>query len=130
VPRGWRAELLRLKDEILAGLIGFVKAQAVLMALSASLSILGLSLFGYPYAWALGAFAGVLDLAPMVGPSGVFAPLVAAGLIFGDWMRTIGIACVWAVVLIVRQVIEPEIVGRHVGIHPLTSVAAVYLGVK
>lgn len=130
VPASWRPEARRLKEEIAAGLVGYVRAQGILVAVSGALSVAGLSLFGYRYAWLLGGVAGILDLVPMVGPSAVYAPLVALGIIAGDWPRALGIAAVWGSLLVVRQVIEPEIVARHVGLHPLTSVIAVYLGGK
>ena len=130
LPRRWHPEARRLKGEIVAGLMGFVRAQSILVMVSSALSIAGLSLFGYRYAWLLGLLAGIFDLVPMVGPSAVFAPLVAMGLVAGDWTRTAGIAAVWGGVLLVRQVIEPEVVGKHVGLHPLTSIVAVYLGGK
>lgn len=130
LPRRWRSEARRVKGEIVAGLLGFVRAQSILVAVSGALSVAGLALFGYRYAWLLGLLAGILDLVPMVGPSAVFAPLVAVGLLMGDWARTAGIAAVWGTVLVIRQVIEPEIVGKHVGLHPLTSIVAVYLGGK
>lgn len=130
LPRRRRDELRRIKREVAAGLAGFLRAQCILIAVSGALSVAGLSLFGYRYAWLLGLLAGIFDLVPMVGPSAVFAPLVAYGLVAGELARAAGVASVWAVVLVVRQVIEPEIVGKRVGLHPLTSVVAVYLGGK
>lgn len=130
LPRRWHGEARRLKGEITTGLMGFVRAQSILVIVSASLSIAGLALFGYRYAWLLGILAGIFDLVPMVGPSAVFVPLVAVGVAAGDWTRAAGTAALWATVLFVRQIVEPEIVGKHVGLHPLTSIVAVYLGGK
>lgn len=127
-PPSWRPEMRRLKGEIAGGLLGFVRAQAILVSLSAGISVGGLLLFDYPYAWLLGILAGILDLVPMVGPSGVFIPLIVAGAATGAWNRTFGIACVWLTVLLVRQIVEPDVVGRHVGLHPLTTLVAAYLG--
>lgn len=127
-PPSWRPELRRLKIEITGGLVGFVRAQLILVALSAGLSVGGLLVFGYPYAWLLGILAGALDLVPMVGPSGVFVPLILICALAGEWSRAIGTACVWLTVLLVRQIVEPDVVGRHVGLHPLTTLLAAYLG--
>mgnify|MGYP001386518650 CR=1 FL=1 len=128
LPRTLHPELRRLHEEIFTGLLGFVKAQCILVAISGALSVAGFLAFGYRYAWLLGTLAGVLDIVPMVGPSGVFLPVILWSLIAGEWPRAAGIAAVWAVVLIVRQLVEPEVVARHVGLHPVTSVVAVYLG--
>lgn len=130
LPRGWRREVRRLKEEIAAGLIGYVRAQSVLVAVTGALSIAGLTLFGYRYAWLLGGLAGLLDVVPLVGPSAVYAPLVAVGVAAGDWPRALGVGALWAGLLLLRQLIEPEMVARHAGLHPLTSIAAVYVGGK
>ncbi len=130
LPGRWRGEARRLKGEIAAGLLGFLRAQTILVAVSGGLSIAGLGLFGYRYAWLLGLAAGIFDLVPMVGPSAVFLPLVAIGVASGEWMRAAGTAAVWLSVLMVRQFVEPGIVRKHVGLHPLTSMIAIYLGGK
>ncbi len=128
LPKGWRAEVRRIKTEITNGLLGFVRAQVILVAVSGCLAILGLLLFNVRYAWILGTLAGILDLVPMVGPSGVFIPLLLSLMAVADWTRAIGVLCVWLLILLVRQVLEPQVVGRHVGLHPVTSIAAIYLG--
>lgn len=128
LPRTLHPQLRRLHGEIFAGLLGFVKAQCVLVAISGALSVAGFLAFGYHYAWLLGTLAGVLDIVPMVGPSGVFLPVIAWSLAAGEWPRAAGVASVWAAVLVVRQLVEPEVVARHVGLHPVTSIVAVYLG--
>ena len=128
LPRALHPELKRLHGEIFTGLLGFVKAQCILVAVSGALSVAGFLAFGYRYAWLLGTLAGVLDIVPMVGPTGVFFPVILWSLAAGEWPRAAGVAAVWAAVLVVRQLIEPEVVARHVGLHPVTSVVAVYLG--
>lgn len=130
VPNRWHPELRRLKGEIASGLLGFARAQCILVLLSGTLSVLGLWVFGYRYAWLLGLLAGILDLVPMVGPSGIFLPLIMWGFAAGELSRPLGVGAVWAAVLVVRQIVEPDIVGRHVGLHPVTSLVAVYVGGK
>lgn len=128
LPRAWHPEMRRLKEEIASGLLGFVRAQAILIVVSGLLSVGGLLLFKVPYAWTLGTFAGILDLAPMVGPSGVFIPVLLWLWASAQWSRAIGLMGVWLLILLVRQLLEPHVVGRHVGLHPITSIAAMYLG--
>ena len=128
LPPSWRPEIRQLKAEIAGGLAGFVRAQLILVVLSCGLSVLGLVLIRSPYAWSLGLLAGTLDIVPMVGPSGVFVPLIACAALFGEWNRSLATACVWLAVLMVRQAVEPDVVGRHVGLHPLTTLVSAYLG--
>lgn len=130
LPPRWRDEARRLKEEVTGGLLGFVRAQAILIAVSGTLSIAGLLLFNVRYAWSLGALAGILDIVPMVGPSGVFVPVIAWNAALGEWPRALGLGGVWLTILLVRQVIEPWIVGEQVGLHPVTTLMAMYIGGK
>ncbi len=130
LPRGWRREVRRLKEEIAAGLIGYVRAQSVLVAVTGALSIAGLTLFGYRYAWLLEGSPGCWTWCPWSALPPCTPPLVAVGVAAGDWPRALGVGALWAGLLLLRQLMEPEMVARHAGLHPLTSIAAVYVGGK
>lgn len=130
VPRTRRSQVLQIKDEIARGIIGFLRAQVILVGISAVLAILGLSILRVPYAWFLGLLAGFLDIVPMVGPSGVFLPLAGYHMATGNVGYGIAILVVLGALLAVRQLVEPRVVGAYLGLHPLTSLVAVFAGVR
>lgn len=94
------------------------------------LSICSFLLIGVPYSWTLGALAGLLDLIPMIGPSGVFLPVLAYYGLTGHIHFVVLIAVAWVAVMMARGLIEPQLVSSQVGLHPLTSIAALYLGFR
>ncbi|MCL4516020.1 MAG: sporulation integral membrane protein YtvI [Firmicutes bacterium] len=129
-PRSWRQQMFRVRSDVGMGVIGYFRAQITLMLVTTTLSILGLLILRVRYAWLLGLAAGLLDLVPMVGPSGIFVPWLLYNFFLGDIGLGVGLTVVLAMITVVRQISEPRIVGAHIGLHPLATLMAIYLGFR
>ena len=103
----------------------FVRGQFLLVMIVATLLSFALWLDGEPYWLLIGAFAGVVELVPIVGPLAAGAIAVGAGLTAG-WMVAIGAGIA---VLVLRQledyVIAPRVMGHAVGLSPLVVLVSV-----
>jgi sporulation integral membrane protein YtvI len=130
LPLAWQKKTARIKRELFAGLVGFVRAEVLLMTISGILTTIALMLFQVPYAWLLGAAASVLDLLPIVGVGGIFLPLVIGYWGTGRTVLAAGLVAAWGVVALVRQVCEPVLMSAKIGLHPLTSLVTIYLGMQ
>ena len=75
-------------------------------------------------------FVAVFDILPILGSSMIVLPWSIFLLISGDYRRGVIMFFVYLIVVIVRQFIEPKIVGDHVGLHPLITLIAMYVGAK
>jgi|LSQX01.2.fsa_nt_gb sporulation integral membrane protein YtvI len=128
-PTRWHRRLSQVKQELMTAIMGFIRAQLILILLSTTLFVAGLNLLGLPYAGLLGVTAGLFDLLPVVGPGLVLTP-VALYLALEDIGR--GLACLFLLLAVVaiRQLCESKIVGHYVGIHPLTALLGIYVGVR
>ncbi len=129
-PRSWRQQMFRVRSDVGMGVVGYFRAQITLMLVTTTLSILGLLILRVRYAWLLGLAAGLLDLVPMVGPSGIFVPWLLYNFFLGDIGLGVGLTVVLAAITVVRQISEPRIVGAHIGLHPLATLMAIYLGFR
>lgn len=130
LPSEWRRPVVRVRDEIVGGVLGMVRAQLILVTLTATMSVIGLALVGVPYAWGLGMLAGMFDLAPMIGPGGVFVPIAVIYAFSDEATTAIAVVVLWLALVFVRQFIEPHIFSVQLGLHPVTILAAVYIGVQ
>lgn len=130
LPSSWHKKFFGLKHTLLQSVFAYIKAQLVLMWVSMCIAVSGFLLVDHPYAWVLGIFAGFLDLIPMVGPTGIFIPVIVYNLAVGLVRRSIFIAAVWLILLLVRQMSEPPLVGGEIGLHPLSTMAGIYIGAK
>src|SRR5919201_4404684 len=88
----------------------------------------GYTLMGLPNAALLGVLAGLFEIVPMVGPFRAFLPAVLVGLAI-DPSRAVMVA-VYALVIqqIESNVLVPRVMGRTVGISPLTVLLGILVG--
>jgi predicted PurR-regulated permease PerM len=103
----------------------FVRGQFLLVLIVATLLSLAFWLDGEPYWLLIGAFSGIVELVPIVGPLAAGAVAIGAGLTVG-WTVALGAGLA---VLILRQlqdyVIGPRVMGHAVGLSPLVVLVAV-----
>jgi len=116
--------------DMLGGIVGFFRAQTVLVLLTMVINVVGLSFLGSRYAVALGILLALLDLLPIVGPGLIYLPWIGYQLLWGDISNGLGLLVLYGVVSVLRQVIQTHIVGREMGLHPLVALFALYVGVK
>lgn len=130
LPPAWHGRLFELKRYIAVGSLGWVRGYLILLGVTFAVATAALRAFGVGYAWLLGLLAALLDVMPLVGPSGVFLPIIAFFALGGETGRALGLALVWAAMVLLRQVLEARVMGAQLGVHPLTMIFALYTGVK
>lgn len=130
LPARWHARLLEMRGHMVDGLLGLVKAQAILVTITTALTTAAFLLFRVRYAWILGISAGLFDLMPMMGPSAVFVPVIVHAVFIGRLDRAIGLGAFWLALIVARQLAEPRVMQAQVGLHPVSMLLALYLGVR
>ena len=91
----------------------------------AGLCLLG---FGFPLLWSL--FIAAVDFLPVLGTGTVLVPMAVLFFVGGNIPKGIGLLVLWGITALVRQILEPKILGKSLGIPPLCTLAASYLGLK
>ncbi len=130
LPKGWREKLPALKEKFKKTLVGYIKAYFLIMLLTFVEMLLGLTLLGVEYALLMAIVISVVDVLPILGTGAVLVPWAIFAFMASNTPLGVGLLVLYAVSLIIRQFAEPKIVGSTLGIHPLASLAAVYLGLK
>lgn len=135
-PPGYRQDATLLRKEIAQVWNAFLRGQLILgTAMAVATAAIGTAI-GLPYAWALGLFAGVMELVPNIGPYIAALPAVLLALIRGSLfipLRNLWFAVLVAGVYLVLQLIEnnlfvPRILGRSLKVHPLAVMIAILAG--
>lgn len=135
IPQTWIKKIYKHVRGIASSLGGYLKAEAILVFISFVISLVGFiiySLIGfnikYPLLVALGI--GFIDALPILGSGTIMVPWAVIEACKGDIRLGIAILALWIVMTIVRQVIEPRVVGGQIGIHPIFTIIAMYTGVR
>lgn len=113
----------------------YLKAESILILVSFVISLIGLYIFkiaglniGYPLIAALGI--GFVDALPIFGSGTVMIPWAIILAFNGDYTLSICILVLWIIMSCVKQFIEPKIVSKQIGIHPIFTLIAMYTGFK
>lgn len=116
--------------DILGGIAGFVRAQALLIAVTMIINVIALTVLGCRYAVALGLILALLDTLPLVGPGLIYLPWVGYQFIYGSVGVGVSLLVLYATVSLLRQVAQTHLVGREMGLHPLVALMSVYIGFR
>ena len=92
--------------------------------------MIGFKIFGIQDAVFIALLIAIFDVLPVVGSGGILVPWGLIQLAMGDPFVGIGLVILWIVIVVVRQVLEPKIVGSQVGLYPLVTVATLYIGLQ
>lgn len=109
---------------------GYFRAQFILMMIVGTISIAGLLILRNPYALMIGLIIAVLDFLPIFGSGTLLLPWIAISLISGQYKLAVGLLILYGVIAVVRQSLEPKILGEQIGVHPLITLMSVYIGYK
>ena len=124
--RGFSEGLRRMKT----ALFGWLKAQLKLMGLTWLILTMGLVLLRIPYAPFWAAAVALVDAFPVLGTGTVLLPWALVSFLQGETIRAVGLLSLYAVISLTRSVLEPKLLGSHLGLDPLATLASLYAGFK
>lgn len=109
---------------------GYLKAQLKIECWIYLIVAAGLLILRISYAPVLAIFIAVLDFLPVFGTGTILWPWIVFEVFGRNYKLAIGLALIWGVSQIVRQVIQPKIMGDSMGMHTLPTVFLLYIGYK
>ena len=108
----------------------YLKTQGVIMLLTAAICTAGFWLLGNPYYILAGVGIGILDALPVFGTGTVLIPWAAVLLFSGRWGRGIAVLALYLICYFLREILEAKLMGDRVGLSPLETLIAMYVGLE
>ncbi|MGE5613601.1 MAG: sporulation integral membrane protein YtvI [Bacillota bacterium] len=130
LPESWLEKIVELRNDLFAALFGYFKAALIMMCVTFSVVFLGLSIIGVRYALLLAFIIAIIDVLPILGTGTVLIPWSLYLLVTGKYGFGIYILVLYLIVLVIRHTIEPKVVGQQIGLHPLATLMAMYVGLR
>ncbi len=130
VPEEQRPRLFSVKEKLMNAAKKYVRAYAVILIITFIQLFIGFWVLKIPYALTLAVLIALIDILPVLGVGTVLVPWATVLYIVGDGYTATGLLIVFGIIWLVRQVSEPKIVGESLGIPPLLTLAAMYIGFK
>lgn len=130
LPQSWHEKYLPALRRVRHALGGWLKAQLKLSAVTWGIVTAGFLLLRIAHAPAWAALVAVVDAVPILGTGTVLVPWAVVCLLQGQSLRAVGLLCTYGIALITRTVLEPRLVGQHLGMDPLATLVALYVGYR
>lgn len=122
-PRTFKNAFFFLKENVLKGIVTYLKAQLKLITLTFVIIFIALLLLGVKNVLSISLLAAFFDVLPLLGVSTVFIPWIIYLFIVGDTTLAIWITVVLVIVILVRQIMEPKITGDSLGVSAFTMLS-------
>jgi len=129
-PAGMVRKGILLKHDIFKALFGQIKAQLLVSLLITFVVLCGLMIQQKPYWLLLGFLIGLADALPVLGAGLFLIPWSVIGFVTGDTTTGVGMLLLYVAVVVVRQIAEPRIVGKSLGLYPLATMMAMFAGLQ
>ncbi|MFZ5354219.1 MAG: sporulation integral membrane protein YtvI [Bacillota bacterium] len=126
----WQAKWLTLKKDLFLALIGFLKAQSIILTVTFFESFIGLSIIGIEYAFLIAILVALVDILPVLGTGSVYVPWAIISIVRGHYKLGISLLVLYGVIVVVRYMVEPKVVGKQLGIHPVVALMSMFAGLK
>lgn len=124
----YRFELIRRSLQNAVG--GYFKAQFKIEVWVYIIVFIGLMFLRVDYAFLIAFGIAFLDLLPVFGTGTVMLPWAVIEILSGEYKMAIGLLIIWGVGQLVRQLIQPKIMGDSIGVAPIPTLFLLYIGYR
>lgn len=130
IPAAWKERYLPALQTVRTSVCAYLLAQLKLAAITFAIVTGGLMILGTRLAPLWGFFIALVDAVPLLGTGTVMLPWALVCFLQEDHVRAIGLLAVYAAAVTTRSILEPRLIGRQMGLDPLVTLMALYLGFR
>lgn len=109
---------------------GYVKAQLTIMCIFFIIIFIGLTALKVEHALIIALATALLDALPIFGSGAVLWPWALVSFIMGNYGLGTSLIIIYLMLVLIRQLIEPKIVSQNIGMHPILTLMAMYVGFR
>jgi len=128
IPPKVRTIIVDIKSRFLEAIYKYIKAYSTIFLIAYSELTVGFLIIGIDYAFSIALFVAVVDMMPILGTGTVLIPWGIICIIQKDYFTGFALLILYAVVMVIRNIIEPKIVGSSIGLYPVMTLIAMFVG--
>lgn len=130
LPREKLRPILEAVSRIKTALLGWLVAQCKLMVMTMMILMLGFTILRVSYAPLWAAAISLVDALPVLGTGTILLPWALICFLQQEGARALGLLGIYVAVSLTRSVLEPRLLGQHLGLDPLVTLMSLYAGYK
>jgi sporulation integral membrane protein YtvI len=119
-----------ITKNLMHSLFGQVKSQLTVSGIVITFLVVSFLLFRVPYGLLAGLVIGIADALPVIGAGLFLISWSVLSFVMGDVHTGVLMAGIYIGTIVIRQLFEPRIVGKNLGLYPLATMIAMYAGYK
>lgn len=128
-------KIIKHVKSITSSLGSYIKAEITLSVITFLIVLTGLNIFcligmeiEYPILMAL--LIGFVDVLPILGAGSVMVPWSIILCLNNNYSLALSVLGLFIFTVVVKQIIEPKLVSKHISIHPIFTLISMYTGFK
>lgn len=130
IPESWGDKIRMIAENFKLAFGGYFKAQIKIMFIITFILFLGFEIMNVGYSILLALGIAFLDFLPFFGTGAVLWPWAVVELITGNYVRAVVLLIIYFICQVVRQVLQPKLVGDSIGVSPMQTLIFMYVGYK
>lgn len=119
-----------VRDYVGGTLLKCLASYALILCITFLEISVGLTVLRVPNAILIALCIAVFDILPVLGTGGIMIPWGIISLIMGKWVLGLGLLVLYLIITVIRNIIEPKIVGHQVGLHPVVTLLSMLAGLQ
>jgi len=125
-----RTLLWEIKSYVAGTLWVCIRSYAIIMSLTFVELSIGLSIVKIQHAVLVALMISIFDILPVLGTGGIMIPWTVLTAIQGNLPLALGLLIIYVVITVIRNIVEPKIVGGQLGLHPVVTLSSMFAGVQ
>lgn len=130
LPDRWQNLCRDIKQYGLNMIRVYIRSYSLLFLLTFTELTIGFLIFQIPHSLLVAVLIAIFDILPVLGTGGVLIPWAVILAVIGNYPLAAGILILYVIITVVRNSVEPRIVGKQIGLHPLLTLIAMFTGVS
>lgn len=128
-PDTW-VQIIKIKKMSIDKLYNVLKGYLILMTITFVELSIGITIIGIKNSILLALIIAIIDILPILGVGTVLIPWGVCCIILGKYQCGIGLLILYIIIAIIRNILEPKIIGKQIGLSPIITLMSMYIGLK
>lgn len=123
-------KFILLKKTTVDVMVGYLKAQFKIEIWVYLSIVIGFWILKVRYGYLIAVLIAFLDILPVLGTGTILIPWAIFKALSGQYMFAVGLLIIWGVGQLIRQIIQPKVIGDSMGMSPMLTLVLLYAGYK
>lgn len=125
-----REVFLLIKEYVVGTLLVCIRSYALIMSITFAELSIGLTVIGVEHSLPVAFLISIFDILPVLGTGGIMIPWMILEAVTGNFSLSFALLAVYLFVTVVRNILEPKIVGAQIGLHPIVTLSSMFVGTQ